>query len=43
MPGSPFNVHVFGHEDELEQFLHKNPEEAYAFQQQQLQNQQLNI
>lgn len=43
VPGSPFNVHVFAHEDELEHFLRSNPDEAYAFQQQQLQYQQLNI
>ena len=43
MPGSPFNVHVFAHEDELEQFLRSNPDEAFAFQQQQQQHQQLNI
>lgn len=33
VPGSPFNVHVFNSEDELEQFLRSNPEEAYLYQQ----------
>lgn len=43
VPGSPFNVHIFSHEDELEQFLRLNPEDAYVFQQQQQQQQQLAI
>jgi len=43
VPGSPFNVRVFAHEDELEQFLRSNPDEAFAYQQQQLICQQLNI
>jgi filamin len=43
VPGSPFNVHIFNHEEELEQFLRINPEVAYALQQQQLQHQQINI
>ena len=43
VPGSPFNVHIFATDDELENFLRLNPNEAYALQKQQLQHQQLNI
>lgn len=39
VPGSPFNVHIFKNDDELEQFLRSNPEAAYAIQQQEIQNQ----
>jgi hypothetical protein len=34
VPGSPFNVHVFNHDEELEQFLRINPEAAHSLQQQ---------
>ncbi|CAF0909290.1 unnamed protein product [Brachionus calyciflorus] len=39
VPGSPFNVHIFNNDDELDQFLRSNPEAAYNMQQQQMQNQ----
>lgn len=43
VPGSPFNVHIFNNDDELDQFLRINPEASYAIQQQQLHHHLLNI
>ncbi len=43
VPGSPFNVHVFPNDEELEQFLRVNPEAAHNIKQHQLQYQQMNI